>query len=69
VNALYFAEPAKGRQEFAEIARAIGSGNESALAEAIAKEKGRGGMEMFMTNPLTAKRLERLMMIRKGLAG
>ena len=69
VNALYFAEPAKGRQEFAEIARAIGSRNESALAEAIAKEKGRGGMEMFMTHPLTAKRLERLMMIRKGLAG
>lgn len=69
VNALYFAEPVPGKAGFAEIARAIGSGNEAALAEAIGKERKKGGFELFMTHPLTAKRLERLMMIRKGMAG
>jgi heat shock protein HtpX len=68
VKALYFAEPSGGKAQFAEIARAINSGNEMALAEAIAAEKKRGGMEFLMTHPLTAKRLERLMRIKKGIA-
>ncbi|MFA6214757.1 MAG: zinc metalloprotease HtpX [Candidatus Micrarchaeia archaeon] len=68
VKALYFAEPAGGKAQFAEIARAISSGNEMALSEAIEAEKRRGGMEFLMTHPLTAKRLERLMKMKKGAA-
>ncbi len=68
VKALYFAEPAGTGMNVAEIAGAIKSGNEAALAEAIAKEKQRGGFEFLMTHPLTAKRLERLMKIRKEIA-
>lgn len=69
VKALYFAEAQGGKMQFAEIARAINAGNEQALTEAIEKEKKGGAIELLMTHPLTAKRLERLMNIRKGIAG
>lgn len=68
VKALYFAESTGAKAQFAEIARAINSGNEMALSEAIAKEKARGGMEFIMTHPLTAKRLENLLRIKKEIA-
>ena len=68
VKALYFAETAGNKIAFAEIASAINSGNDVLLSEAIANEKKKGGFEWIMTHPLTAKRLERLMMIKKGLA-
>jgi heat shock protein HtpX len=68
VRALYFAESQEGRMDVAEIARAISSGDDAALAEAIEKEKKGGALELVMTHPLTAKRLERLMAIKKGMA-
>jgi heat shock protein HtpX len=68
VKALYFAEPSSARMNVAEIAGAINSGNDARLAEAIETEKKRGGFELLMTHPLTAKRLERLLAIKKGMA-
>jgi heat shock protein HtpX len=68
VNALYIAEPSGSGMQFAEIARAIHSGNDVALAEAIAKEKKKGGFEFLMTHPLTAKRLERLIKVKRQIA-
>ncbi|MEM2138453.1 MAG: M48 family metalloprotease [Candidatus Anstonellaceae archaeon] len=68
VRALYFAEPESSKVAVMEIAGAIRSGNESALAEAIEKEKKRGGFELLMTHPLTAKRLGNLLRIKKEMA-
>ncbi|MCX8198195.1 MAG: zinc metalloprotease HtpX [Candidatus Micrarchaeota archaeon] len=65
VKALYFSEPSSAKLDAHEIARAISSGNEAALAEAIEKEKRAGAIELLMTHPLTAKRLENLMRIKK----
>jgi Zn-dependent protease with chaperone function len=67
VRALYFAEAGSSKAAIVEIAGAIRSGNESALASAIENEKKRGGFELLMTHPLTAKRLERLMMVKKEI--
>lgn len=67
VKALYFAEPAGGKAGFAEIAGAIRSGNDSALAAAIESEKKKGAFEFVMTHPLTAKRLERLLKVKKEI--
>ena len=67
VKALYFAEPSGSRMNIAEVARAINSGNEAALVEAIEKDKKHGGFEFLMTHPITAKRLERLMRIKKEI--
>ena len=67
-SALYIAEPSGAKMSVAEIASAIRSGDESALAAAIEKEKKGGAMELLMTHPLTSKRLERLMRIKKGAA-
>ena len=67
VRALYFAEPSGNKMNAAEIVGAIGSGNDAKLAEAIENEKKKGGWEFLMTHPLTAKRLERLMTIKKGI--
>ncbi|MCX6771471.1 MAG: M48 family metalloprotease [Candidatus Micrarchaeota archaeon] len=67
-SALYIAEPSGSKMSIAEIASAIRSGNEEELASAIEKEKKGGAMEFLMTHPLTSKRLERLMRIKKGLA-
>lgn len=67
VKALYFAEPSGAKMDAAEIVRAIGSGNDAKLVEAIENEKKRGGFEFFMTHPLTAKRLENLLRIKKEI--
>ena len=67
VKALYFAEPSGGKANFAEIAGAIRSGNDVALAAAIENEKKKGAMELIMTHPLTAKRLERLLKVKKEI--
>jgi len=67
VKALYFAEPSGSKMGVSEIAGAIRSGNDMALAEAIEKEKKGGAIEFVMTHPLTAKRLERLLRIKKEI--
>ena len=67
VKALYFAEPSGSKLDAYEVARAIHSHSEAALVEAIEKEKRGGAMEIFMTHPLTGKRLERLYRIRKEI--
>jgi heat shock protein HtpX len=67
-SALYIAEPSSAKMSFAEIARAINSGDEAELASAIEKEKKGGAVELLMTHPLTAKRLEKLNRLRKGMA-
>ena len=66
-SALYIAEPSGGKLSVAEIASAIRAGDEVALAAAIEKEKKGGAMEFLMTHPLTSKRLERLMKLKKGI--
>lgn len=68
VKALYFAEPSGQKMNVAEIARAINSGNDTALAEAIEKEKKGGALEILMTHPLTAKRLENLLRVKREIA-
>jgi heat shock protein HtpX len=69
MKAFYIADPAAGeRRAVAEIAHAINSGDEKALKEAIEREKRMGILEAFMTHPLTAKRLEALLAIKKSLA-
>ncbi|MCX6772201.1 MAG: zinc metalloprotease HtpX, partial [Candidatus Micrarchaeota archaeon] len=45
VKALYFAEPSGAKMNFAEIAGAIKSGNDAALAAAIENEKKKGAFE------------------------
>ncbi len=68
MRAFYIADPyGEGRKNIAEIAAAIASGNESQLVEAIENEKKIGKMEWLMTHPLTAKRLEALLRIKKGI--
>lgn len=67
-SALYIAEASGAKMSVAEIASAIRAGDEVALAAAIEKEKKGGSMEFLMTHPLTSKRLERLMRIKKGNA-
>ena len=67
-SALYIAEASGAKMSVAEIAGAIRSGNEAELVAAIEKEKKGGAMEFLMTHPLTAKRLERLMKLKKGIA-
>ncbi|MCX8194966.1 MAG: zinc metalloprotease HtpX [Candidatus Micrarchaeota archaeon] len=68
VKALYFAEPSSAKISAVEIAGAINAGDEAALMSAIEKEKRMGAMELLMTHPLTAKRLERLMAIKRSMA-
>jgi heat shock protein HtpX len=67
-SALYIAEPSGAKMSVAEIASAIRAGDEAALTAAIEKEKKGGAMELIMTHPLTSKRLEKLMRLKKGLA-
>ncbi|MEM4389397.1 MAG: M48 family metalloprotease [Candidatus Micrarchaeia archaeon] len=67
VMALYVAEPgARGLSH--ELATAIAHGDERALHEAIEREKERGALELFMTHPLTWKRLSALMRIYREMA-
>ncbi len=68
IRAFYIADPSVAeRQHIAEIARALDSKSEVQLEEAIAREKSRGGMELLMTHPLTAKRLDALLKIKKEI--
>ena len=67
-SALYIAEPSGSKMSVAEIASAIRAGDEAALSAAIEKEKKGGAIELIMTHPLTSKRLERLLKLKKGIA-
>ena len=67
-SALYIAEPSGSKMNVAEIASAIRAGDEAALTAAIEKEKKGGAIELIMTHPLTSKRLERLLKLKKGIA-
>lgn len=70
LKAFYIASPGAGeKQSIAEIARAINSGSERDLMKAIEKEKRMGALEFLMTHPLTAKRLEALLQIKRGMSG
>ncbi|MCX8196835.1 MAG: zinc metalloprotease HtpX [Candidatus Micrarchaeota archaeon] len=60
VRALYFAESQQTDMQLSKVLSLIDSGNRQALLEAIEKEKKSGFFEIFMTHPLTAKRLEHL---------
>lgn len=68
IKALYFAESSPAKTEFAEVMRAIDADNAAILNEAVEKEKKSGILELFMTHPLTAKRLEHLWKIKKQIA-
>jgi len=67
VKALYFTEPANAKVDAYEVARAIHSGNAKAIADAVENERKNGAMEFLMTHPLTAKRLDNLMRVRKEI--
>ena len=66
MNAFYVAESEKFTSGAREIATAIGKGDDEALKRAIESEKGKGGMELLMTHPLTAKRLEALLRVKQA---
>jgi heat shock protein HtpX len=69
MSAFYISDPKPEEQRgMYEIARAIASGNEARLVGQIEAEKKRGFLEVFMTHPMTAKRLDALMRIRDELA-
>lgn len=67
VKALYFAEPSGGKMNVAEVVGAIKSGNDATLAAAIENEKKKGGFEFLMTHPITAKRLDALLKVKKEI--
>lgn len=66
---LYITYPYEGEgDEIMELSKAIDSENAEKIEEIIELEKYRyGKKEWLMTHPLTAKRLERLWKIKKGL--
>ncbi len=66
---LYISDPSKGEgDDIMEIAKAINSENSAKVEELIEMEKYKyGKKEWLMTHPITAKRLERLWKIKKGL--
>jgi heat shock protein HtpX len=68
VKALYFSEHSGAAMDAYEVSRAISTGSEAALAEAIEREKKSRAIELLMTHPLTAKRLENLMRVKKEMA-
>lgn len=67
LSSLYIADPSPPEKEkVAEIARALGTGNPALIESAIQNEVQKAGVfEMFMTHPLTAKRLAALWEIKK----
>ena len=70
VKAFYFSSASAGEAAFAgEIAGIIAKGNEREIADAIENEKKKGGFELIMTHPLTYKRLDALLKIKKGEDG
>jgi len=66
---LYISDPSQGESEhIIEIAKAISSDNAKQVETLIEEEKYRmKNQEWLMTHPITAKRLERLWKIKKGL--
>ncbi len=66
---LYITNPSKGEgDEIMEIAKAINSNDAEKIEELIEMEKYKyGKREWLMTHPITAKRLEKLWKIKKGL--
>ncbi len=70
LKSFYFADPSGSETNFIkEIAAAIATKNDAKLVEAIENEKKSGIFEAFMTHPLTAKRLEALLEMKKEIAG
>ena len=68
LKAFYIADPSiSERQSIIEITKAIGTGNEKDIQRAIEREKKRGAVEVFMTHPLTAKRLDALLKLKREL--
>jgi heat shock protein HtpX len=68
LKSFYFADPAGSEtNSIKEIAAAIATKNDAKLVEAIEKEKKAGIFEAFMTHPLTAKRLEALLEMKKEI--
>jgi len=69
LKSFYFADPSGSEtNSIKEIAAAIATKNDAKLVEAIEKEKKAGIFEAFMTHPLTAKRLEALLEMKKEMA-
>jgi len=64
MNAFYVAEPQPFTSGAHAVVSAMGRGDDEGLRKAIEEEKKRAGMELLMTHPLTAKRLEALMRIK-----
>ncbi len=68
VSAFYFANSSASEAHFTnEIVQIIGSGNEKDIANAIDNEKKKGKFELLMTHPLTYKRLDALLKIKKEM--
>jgi heat shock protein HtpX len=68
MSSFYISDPnPEEKKGMYEIAAAIAGGNERRLVEQIEAEKKRGSMEFFMTHPLTAKRLDALLKIKKEI--
>jgi heat shock protein HtpX len=68
LSAFYISDPSVAeKQSMHEIATAIGHGNEKRVRSEIEREKKRGFLELFQTHPLTVKRLDALLKIRKDL--
>jgi len=69
MSSFYISDPAPAEKKgMYEIASAIAGGNERMLVQKIEEEKRRGAMEIFMTHPMTAKRLDALLKIKKEIA-
>jgi len=69
LSAFYISDPKpEEREGMREIVAAIASGNEKNMVEKIEAEKKRGFLEIFMTHPITAKRLDALIKLNKEIA-
>jgi heat shock protein HtpX len=69
MSAFYISDPKPGEQKgMYEVAKAIAAGNEQRLVAQIQAEKKRSYLEVLMTHPITAKRLDALMKIRHEMA-
>jgi heat shock protein HtpX len=67
IKALYFAEPQNAKIDMQTVAKAIAAGNEKALIDALENERKMGGFELLMTHPLTVKRVENLIRVKREL--
>ncbi len=70
LKAFYFADASgESRKSVVEIAAAVNAGDDKKLMQAIENEKRAGALEWLMSHPLTAKRLEALLAVRKQIGG